>query len=162
MHAIATHGLRRVAIVDFDVHHGNGTEQIFAGHPQVLMVSTFQHPLYPYCGIDPLGPNMVNVPLSPGSDGTAFRAAVTDRWLPAMEAFAPEMIFISAGFDAHREDPLANLMLVEGDYAWVTRQIVALADRYAQGRIVSTLEGGYALSALGRSVVAHVRELVEG
>ena len=161
MHALSAHGLRRVAIADFDVHHGNGTEQIFAGHPQVLMVSTFQHPLYPYCGIDPLGPNMVNVPLPPGSDGSAFRAAVTDRWLPALEEFAPEMIFVSAGFDAHREDPLANLMLVEADYAWVTQQLVGVAGRHANGRIVSSLEGGYSLSALGRSVVAHVGALME-
>jgi acetoin utilization deacetylase AcuC-like enzyme len=160
-HALTVHGLRRVAIVDFDVHHGNGTEQIFAGHPQVLMVSTFQYPLYPYSGIEALGPNMVNVPLPGGSDGTAFREAVTTKWLPALEAFEPDMIFISAGFDAHREDPLANLNLVEADYAWVTRALVAVAHKHAQGRIVSSLEGGYALSALGRSVVAHVRELVE-
>jgi acetoin utilization deacetylase AcuC-like enzyme len=159
-HALAVHGVPRIAIVDFDVHHGNGTEQIFAGHPQVLMVSTFQHPLYPYSGIDPLGPNMVNVPLAAGSDGKAFREAVVTKWLPALEAFAPGMIFISAGFDAHREDPLANLRFVEADYAWVTREIVHIAKKYAHGRIVSSLEGGYALSALGRSVVAHVRELV--
>ena len=159
-HALTVHGVPRIAIVDFDVHHGNGTEQIFAGHPQVLMVSTFQHPLYPYSGIDPLGPNMVNVPLPPGSDGKVFREVVTTKWLPALEAFAPDMIFISAGFDAHREDPLANLKFVEADYAWVTREVAQIAHKYAHGRIVSSLEGGYALSALGRSVVAHVRELL--
>jgi acetoin utilization deacetylase AcuC-like enzyme len=104
---------------------------------------------------------MINVPLPPGSDGVAFRTAVRESWLPAMEQFAPEMIYISAGFDAHREDPLANLMLVEGDYAWVTRELAGVAHRHAGGRIVSSLEGGYALAALGRSVAAHVRELLE-
>jgi acetoin utilization deacetylase AcuC-like enzyme len=161
-HAMETHGLERVAVVDFDVHHGNGTEEIFAGDDRVLMVSTFQHPLYPYSGTHPLGDNMVNVPLSAGSGSEEFRAAVTDRWLPALEEHAPELIVISAGFDAHREDPLANLKLVEADYAWVTRQLMAIARRHAQGRIVSSLEGGYALSALGRSAVEHVRELVAG
>ena len=159
-HACAVHGLERVAIVDFDVHHGNGTEEIFTGDPHVLMVSTFQHPLYPYSGLDNPSPLMVNVPLSPGSGGAEFRTAVTERWLPAMEKYEPQLILISAGFDAHREDPLANLKLVEADYAWVTRELIALARRHAEGRIVSSLEGGYGLSALGRSVAEHVRELV--
>jgi len=161
-HALAAHGLQRVAVVDFDVHHGNGTEDIFQGDPRVLMVSTFQHPLYPYCGTEDPAPNMVNVPLSAGSGSDDFRAAVVERWLPALEAHKPEFIFISAGFDAHREDPLAGLKLTEADYAWVTRELVAVAARHAQRRIVSTLEGGYSLSALGRSAVEHVRELVEG
>ena len=161
-HALAAHGLQRVAVVDFDVHHGNGTEDIFAGDPRVVMVSTFQHPLYPYCGTEDPAPNMVNVPLSAGSGSDDFRAAVVERWLPALEAHKPEFIFISAGFDAHREDPLAGLKLTEADYAWVTRELVAVAARHAQRRIVSTLEGGYSLSALGRSAVEHVRELVEG
>ncbi|HEY4138744.1 MAG TPA: histone deacetylase family protein [Casimicrobiaceae bacterium] len=159
-HALAEHGLSRVAIVDFDVHHGNGTEEIFTGDHRVLMVSTFQHPLYPYCGLDNDDPKMVNVPLSPGSGGEEFRAAVRDRWLPALDEHRPELIFVSAGFDAHREDPLANLKLVEGDYAWVTRELTQVAARHASGRIVSSLEGGYSLSALGRSVAEHVRELV--
>jgi acetoin utilization deacetylase AcuC-like enzyme len=159
-HAMAAHGVSRVAIVDFDVHHGNGTEDIFAGDPRVLMVGTFQHPLYPYSGLDPLGPNMINVPLAAGSGGAEFRAAVEEQWAPALEAHRPELILISAGFDAHREDPLANLELVENDYAWVTRKLCALADRHAQGRIISSLEGGYSLSALGRSVGEHLRELV--
>jgi len=161
-HALAAHGLERVAIVDFDVHHGNGTEHIFAGDPRVLMVSTFQHPLYPYSGIEDPAPNMVNVPLAAGSGGEEFRAAVRDHWLPALEAHRPQLIFISAGFDAHREDPLAGLKFVEADYAWVTRELIAVADRHAEGRLVSMLEGGYALSALGRSAAEHVRELLAG
>ena len=159
-HALAVHGVERVAIVDFDVHHGNGTEEIFADDPRVLMVSTFQHPLYPYSGMQPMGPNMVNIPLATGSGSDAFRAAVRDHWLPALEKHRPELIYVSAGFDAHREDPLAGLKLADADYAWVTREIVAAAHADAQGRIISTLEGGYALGALGRSVAEHVRELL--
>ncbi|MFO1313408.1 MAG: histone deacetylase family protein [Burkholderiales bacterium] len=161
-HALAAHGLSRVAVVDFDVHHGNGTEDIFQGDPRVLMVGTFQHPLYPYCGFDNPAENMVNVPLPAGAGGEEFRAAVTDRWLPALEKFAPEMILVSAGFDAHREDPLAGLKLSEADYAWVTERLVEVAKRHSHKRIVSALEGGYALSALGRSAAEHVRVLVEG
>ena len=159
-HALAVHGVERVAIVDFDVHHGNGTEEIFADDPRVLMVSTFQHPLYPYSGMQPMGPNMVNIPLATGSGSDAFRAAVRDHWLPALEKHRPELIYVSAGFDAHREDPLAGLKLADADYAWVTREIVAAARAHAQGRVISTLEGGYALGALGRSVAEHVRELL--
>ena len=160
-HALAEHRLSRVCVVDFDVHHGNGTEDIFQGDPRVLMVGTFQHPLYPYCGFEDPAPNMVNVPLAAGSGSDQFRAAVTDRWLPALEKFEPEMILVSAGFDAHREDPLAGLKFTEADYAWVTQQLVAVAARHAKKRIVSTLEGGYSLSALGRSAAEHVRVLVE-
>jgi len=162
-HALHAHELERIAVVDFDVHHGNGTEEIFAGDERVLMVSTFQHPLYPYSGAHPLGPNMVNVPLPAGAGSEEFRAAVTDRWIPALDEQRPELIVISAGFDAHREDPLANLKLVEADYAWVTRELIAAGRRHGKGgkaRIVSSLEGGYALSALARSVTEHVRELV--
>jgi len=126
----------------------------------VLMVSTFQYPLYPYSGLDNDDPKMVNVPLSPGSGGPEFRAAVTERWIPALDEHKPQMIFISAGFDAHREDPLANLALTEADYAWVTREMAQVAARYAEGRIISSLEGGYALSALGRSAAEHLRELI--
>ena len=157
-HALAQ-GLERAAVLDFDVHHGNGTEQIFAGDERVIMVGTFEYPLYPYSGVDPLGPNMYNVPLSAGSGGEEFRAAMTDVCLPALEAHRPQIVFISAGFDAHREDPLANLQFTESDYAWVTARIVDLAQRHAGGRIVSSLEGGYALSALGRSAAEHVRAL---
>jgi acetoin utilization deacetylase AcuC-like enzyme len=160
-HALEAHGLERVAIVDFDVHHGNGTEDIFQGDPRVLMVSTFQHPLYPYCGVDNPAANMVNVPLAAGEGSDAFRAAVVERWLPALDAHRPQLVLISAGFDAHREDPLAGLKLTEADYTWVTHELMGVAARHAQGRIVSSLEGGYALSALGRSVTEHVRVLVE-
>jgi acetoin utilization deacetylase AcuC-like enzyme len=159
-HALSALGLERVAMVDFDVHHGNGTENIFAGDPRVLMVSTFQHPLYPFSGDIPQGDNMVNVPLPPRTRGDALRAAVTDHWLPALERFRPQMIFISAGFDAHREDDMANLGWVEADYAWVTREVLQVAERHAGGRVVSLLEGGYHLSALARSVAAHVKVLI--
>ncbi len=159
-HALAHHRLRRVAIVDFDVHHGNGTEDIFAGDERVLMVSTFQHPLYPYSGAKPMGANMVNVPLPAGSGSDDFRHAVLDAWLPALEAHRPQLLFVSAGFDAHREDPLAELRLVDADYAWVTRELMRVANKHAHGRIVSSLEGGYALSALGRAATEHLREFV--
>jgi acetoin utilization deacetylase AcuC-like enzyme len=158
-HALDGYGLERAAVVDFDVHHGNGTENIFARDGRVLMTGTFQYPLYPYTGVDPLGPNMHNVPLAPGSGSEAFRKAFVERCLPALEAHRPEIVFISAGFDAHREDPLANLNLGDADYAWVTTQIGEVAARYAGGRMVSTLEGGYSLPALGRSAAAHVRSL---
>jgi acetoin utilization deacetylase AcuC-like enzyme len=159
MRALEHHGMRRVAIVDFDVHHGNGTEDIFSGDARVVMVSIFQHPYYPYSGTGVSAPNMANVPLRAGSDGRALKEAVEQVWLPAIEALEPEMFFISAGFDAHAEDDMGGLRLVESDYAWVTTRIRELADRYASGRIVSLLEGGYALSALGRSVVAHLKAL---
>jgi acetoin utilization deacetylase AcuC-like enzyme len=142
------------------VHHGNGTEEIFAGDERVLMVSTFQYPLYPYSGTDPLGPNMVNIPLSPGANGEALREAVNAHWLPALEKHAPELVVISAGFDAHREDPLASLEFTDQDFAWVTRELCDVARRHANGRIVSSLEGGYALSALGRSATEHLRALL--
>jgi acetoin utilization deacetylase AcuC-like enzyme len=158
-HALEHHGLQRVAMVDFDVHHGNGTEEIFRDEPRVLMVSTFQHPFYPYSGIDGRSERMVNIPLAAYSAGREFRAAVERHWLPALEAFAPQMLFVSAGFDAHRDDDLAMLNLVESDYAWVTAEIVRIAGRHAGGRIVSVLEGGYDLHALGRSVTAHLKVL---
>jgi acetoin utilization deacetylase AcuC-like enzyme len=158
-HAVDVRGLSRVAIIDFDVHHGNGTEDIVAGDERILMCSFFQHPLYPHSGAVPLGTNMVNVPVPPYTRGPELRQAIERQWLPALEAFKPEMLFISAGFDAHREDELGQLGLVEADYAWITRQIVQVAETHAQGRIVSCLEGGYALSALARSVAAHLREL---
>lgn len=158
-HAIAKYKLKRVAIIDFDVHHGNGTEEIFADDPHVLMCSFFQHPFYPYSGARPAGDNMVNVPVAAGSDGEVVREAVSQYWLDRLDQFKPELICISAGFDAHREDDMGQLRLVEADYAWITERMVEVADRHAQGRIVSMLEGGYALSALGRSVVAHLRVL---
>lgn len=159
-HAQRHHGISRVALVDFDVHHGNGSEDILAGDDQVLMVSTFQHPLYPYLGDVPKGTNMLNVPLPPRTRGDALKKVVTERWLPALDAFRPELIFISAGFDAHRDDDMANLGWVESDYAWLTARIVEVADRHAKGRIVSVLEGGYELRALARSVGVHVGVLL--
>jgi acetoin utilization deacetylase AcuC-like enzyme len=161
MHALRAHALERVAIIDFDVHHGNGTEEIFSDDERVLMASTFQHPFYPYSGTDHPARNMVNVPLAAGTGSQGFREAVERYWLPALEDFAPQMIFFSAGFDAHVEDDMAMLRLVDQDYAWVTAKVKTIADRHAGGRIVSTLEGGYALSALGRSVVQHLRVLGE-
>jgi acetoin utilization deacetylase AcuC-like enzyme len=158
-HALAVHKLSRVAIVDFDVHHGNGTEDRFKGNEQVLMVGIFQHPFYPYSGAESTASNMLNIPLSAGTDGDEFRMVVSDVWLPRLREFKPEMIFISAGFDAHYEDDMGNMKLLEKDYAWVTEQIKRVADEYAQKRIVSILEGGYSLSALARSVAAHLRVL---
>jgi acetoin utilization deacetylase AcuC-like enzyme len=161
LHALEAHGLERVAIIDFDVHHGNGTEDIFAGDERVLMASTFQHPFYPYCGTEDVASNMFNVPLAAGTAGPGFRKAVSEVWLPALARFAPQFVFFSAGFDAHREDDMAMLGLDDADYGWVTRQIKAIAREYAGGSIVSVLEGGYSLSALGRSVVQHVKVLAE-
>ena len=158
-HALDRRGLKRVAIVDFDVHHGNGTEDIVAGDERILMCSFFQDQLYPFSGGVPKGTNMVNVPVPAYSRGMAVRELIDMEWLPRLEAFRPQMIFISAGFDAHREDDLGQLGLVESDYEWITMQLVAIADRHAQGRIVSCLEGGYALDALARSVAVHVRTL---
>ena len=162
MHALDHHGLDRVAVIDFDVHHGNGTEDVFAGDERVLMVSTFQHPLYPYSGTHDPAPNMVNVPLPEGTGSQEFRDAVREHWLPALLAFRPQLLLVSAGFDAHREDPLAGLSLGDADYAWVTRELCYVANKHAHGRIVSTLEGGYALSALGRAAAEHVKELIAG
>ena len=160
-HALDVMGLQRVAIIDFDVHHGNGTEDIIAGDDRVLMCSFFQHPLYPNSGDVPKGPNMVNVPIPPYTRGLAVREIIDAMWMPRLDAFAPQMLFISAGFDAHREDELGQLGLVEADYEWITRRLVDVAQRHCQGRIVSCLEGGYALSALARSVVAHLRVLAD-
>ena len=156
-HARHAHGVERVAIIDFDVHHGNGTEEIFQNDPHVLMASTFQHPFYPYSGTDDPAPNMVNVPLPAGAGSRQFREAVVESWIPALEGFKPQLVVFSAGFDAHAEDDMAMLRFSDADYAWVTQQVKAVADRHAQRRMVSTLEGGYALSALGRSVVQHLR-----
>ncbi|WP_290874389.1 histone deacetylase family protein [Aquabacterium sp.] len=159
-HALDVHGLERVALIDFDVHHGNGSEDIFRGDERVLMCSIFEKGLYPFNGETATGPNMVNVGLPTRSCGDVFREAVSTQWIPALDAFEPQMVFISAGFDAHREDDMGNLGLVEADYEWVTRQLVGVAERHAQGRIVSCLEGGYVLSPLARSVTAHLKVLI--
>jgi len=159
LHGLEAHGLERVAIVDFDVHHGNGTEEIFAGDERVLMASFFQHPFYPYSGTESPAKNMVNVPLPAGTRGEKVRSVVDEIWLPRLEQFSPQLILISAGFDAHREDDLGQMSLVEADYAFITQRVMDVASRHCQGRLVSSLEGGYNLSALGRSVVAHLRVL---
>ena len=156
-HALDVHGLERVAIVDFDVHHGNGTEDIVAGDERILFCSTFQHPFYPNSGAGPTAANVVNTPLPGGTGSMAFREAVGADWLPRIAAFEPELILISAGFDAHQADDMAGFNLVDRDYGWVTRRLCELADRSANGRIVSTLEGGYDLHALARSVEAHLK-----
>jgi acetoin utilization deacetylase AcuC-like enzyme len=159
-YAFEAYGLARIAIVDFDVHHGNGTEDIFRDEPRLLLCSTFQHPLFPYCGADTVSDHIVNVPLPAGTDGAAYRAVFEARVLPALERFQPELILFSAGFDAHRDDPLAGLNLLEDDFSWITARVMDVAQRHAQGRMVSILEGGYNLKALGRSVAAHIRVLL--
>ena len=159
-HALDAHGLERIAIADFDVHHGNGTEEIFRDDPRVLYLSTFRHPYYPGCGADTGSDHIVNVPLRAGAGSEDFRRAVEDRWLPALEDFRPQFLFISAGFDAHSEDDMGGLRLVEADYAWVTRELADLAARHARRRIVSCLEGGYHLPALARSVQVHIEALM--
>ncbi len=158
-HALAIHGLQRVAIADFDVHHGNGTEDIFHDDDRVMLCSTFRHPYYPYQGAKSGNNHMINVPLAAGTSGEEFRAAVTAHWLPALARFQPQLLLISAGFDAHREDDMGGLALREADYIWVTEQIKEIANQYANKRIVSVLEGGYALSALGRCATAHIKVL---
>lgn len=152
--------LERVAIVDFDVHHGNGTQDIVSDKKGYLFCSTFQHPLYPYSGAGDNSSNIINSPLAANAKSDDFRQAIINDWLPALHEFKPQLIFISAGFDAHKEDDISNMCLTEADYFWVTQQLKIIADTYAQGRIVSVLEGGYALSALGRSVVAHIKGLI--
>lgn len=160
-HARESHGLERIAIIDFDVHHGNGTADAFRDDPRVLMASFFQHPYYPNTGPEPITATNVNVPVPARSGGEVVRQVVQEYWLPALHAHRPQMIFISAGFDAHRDDDMGGMDLVEADYAWITRQIMLVAREHAGGRIVSCLEGGYDLSALGRSVVAHLKVLAE-
>jgi acetoin utilization deacetylase AcuC-like enzyme len=160
-HAFAMHGLQRIAIADFDVHHGNGTQAIFEREPRLLFVDSHQMPLYPGSGAASetgVG-NIANAPYPPLSSGTDVRALWRDALLPRLDAFAPQLLFVSAGFDAHRDDPLAQGLLDAGDFAWITGQLVEIANRHARGRIVSTLEGGYDLDALAASAAAHVDAL---
>jgi len=159
-YALSEYELERVAIIDFDVHHGNGTEDIFRDDKRVLFCSCYQFPFYPFIYGDSEKGHLVNVPLSAGTDSDAFRKAVSAQWLPELHAFKPELIFISAGFDAHKKDPMAQVNLVDEDFSWVTKEIKSIADSYACGRIVSSLEGGYDLHALGTSVVAHLGALL--
>jgi acetoin utilization deacetylase AcuC-like enzyme len=159
-YAISAYGIERVAIIDFDVHHGNGTEAAFYDDPKILMCSFFQHPFYPYSGLEH-SDNMVNMPMPASTKGDVVRKMITETWLPRLRTFQPELILISAGFDAHREDDLGQMGLVEDDYVWMTQRLKEIAKESAGGRIVSCLEGGYNLSALGRSVVAHVKALAD-
>ncbi|NCX25578.1 MAG: histone deacetylase family protein, partial [Burkholderiaceae bacterium] len=140
-YAIETYGLDRVAVIDFDVHHGNGTEAAFINDPHVLMCSFFQHPFYPYSGLDG-GDNMVNVPLPASTNGKVVREMISQTWIPRLHEFKPQLIIISAGFDAHREDDLGQMGLVEDDYVWMTKQLMEIANQYCEGKIVSCLEGG--------------------
>jgi acetoin utilization deacetylase AcuC-like enzyme len=163
LHARAKHRLQRVAVVDFDVHHGNGTQVMFAEDEHLFFASSHQMPLYPGTGRPQeqgRAHNILNVPLDPGSGGTEFRIAWEGKVLPALDAFKPDFIFISAGFDAHRRDPLANLNLTEDDYAWVTTKVCGIAKARCNSRVVSTLEGGYDLQALASSSAAHVNALM--
>ena len=162
LRARKVHGLTRVAVVDFDVHHGNGTQAAVEGDGSLFYASTHQYPLYPGTGAaSEIGVgNVVNVPLRPMAGSSQFRLGVTQRILPALDAFRPELVILSAGFDAHRSDPLAQLMLEEADYTWVTEKLLDIAYRHAAGRLVATLEGGYDLAALAASAAAHVRVLM--
>lgn len=160
-HALEVHGFDRVAVVDFDVHHGNGTENILLDDPRVLMVGFFQHPFYPYSGTEHPASNMLNLPIPAYTKGMDVREMIEAIWMPRLEAFRPQMVFVSAGFDAHREDDLGQLGLNENDFAWITDRIRDVARRHARGRIVSMLEGGYNLDALARSVEAHIRVLAD-
>ena len=155
-YALQNYDLKRVAIVDFDVHHGNGTEHIVAGDQRIMLLSSFQHPFYPHCGSPVSASNILAVPLEAGTTGEVFREKV-GHWFNALNNFQPELILISAGFDAHAEDPMAHLRLVEDDYFWISEQLRFIADECCHGRMVSMLEGGYDLSALGRSVVSHIK-----
>ncbi|MEW8334479.1 MAG: histone deacetylase family protein [Candidatus Thiodiazotropha sp.] len=160
-HAMEVYGLERVAILDFDVHHGNGSEDIFRHDRRVIVCSTFQHPFYPYMAIEESPDHIICAPLEATAKSAEFRQAVTDHWLPPLDHFKPQMLFVSAGFDAHIEDDMSGVSLTEMDYRWVTEQIKAVADKYAEGRIVSVLEGGYEPHALARSVEAHIRVLMD-
>jgi acetoin utilization deacetylase AcuC-like enzyme len=160
VHALTAHQLARVAILDFDVHHGNGTEDIFHDDERVMLCSSFQHPYYPGTGADSGNRHIIPTPLPARTGSAKFRSAIEATWFPALEAFQPELVIISAGFDAHADDPLAYLELREDDYVWITSRIREIADTHAGGRIVSALEGGYNLGALGRSAVAHVQALM--
>jgi acetoin utilization deacetylase AcuC-like enzyme len=160
-HAMEKYAVKRIAILDFDVHHGDGTEEIFTGESRVLFGSSFQHPFYPFSGADTDQPNIMNLPLPSGTTGGQWKQAVTKQWLPRLEAFKPELIIISAGFDSHWEDDMGGFKLLEADYVWFTQEMCKLADKFADGRVISCLEGGYDLSSLGRSVTAHIKQLAE-
>jgi acetoin utilization deacetylase AcuC-like enzyme len=153
-------GFARVAIIDWDVHHGNGTEVMLAGKPNFLMVGSFQHPFYPGSGSPALAANVLNTPLAAGSDGAAIRKVVLEQWWPRIDSFAPDLIIVSAGFDAHVDDDMSALRWQDDDYVWLTQQVLLMANKHCHGRLVSMLEGGYNLAALARCAVAHVEQLL--
>lgn len=158
-YAIEKYGLERIALIDFDVHHGNGTERIFENHPNIMMFSFFQHPLFPHSGTENVAQNMVNIPVPAYTRMKVIEELVKEQWLPKMRDYKPQLIMISAGFDAHREDDMGQLDLTERDFAWLTQQLMEVADECCEGKVVSFLEGGYELSALGRSAVEHIKTL---
>lgn len=159
-HAIEHHKFERVAIVDFDIHHGNGTEDILSHHPQILFCSTYQHPFYPGYAGKSMEELMVNIPLPSGTEGAAFRTAVTEEWIPALKKFKPEIIYVSAGFDGHQDDAMGGFNLLDDDYIWVSKEICNIANEFSKGRVISMLEGGYDLASLGRCSAEHVRVLM--
>jgi acetoin utilization deacetylase AcuC-like enzyme len=161
LYALQKPGINRTAIIDFDVHHGNGTEDLIGDHADIFFCSTFQYPLYPGKYGKNVPGRKINLPLAAGSNGDELKRVMNEHCLPALRSFAPDLILISAGFDAHRDDPLASLEFVEDDFAWVTRELVDVAKDTANGRVVSMLEGGYDLPALGKSAAAHIRELLK-
>ena len=159
-HALDEYGLKKVAVVDFDVHQGNGTEDILIGDDRILYCSTFQHPFFPYTRLPENSERVVSIPLDASAKSAEFRAAVTDHWMPALERFQPEMIFVSAGFDAHRDDDMSYISLTDADFQWIIEEIVRVADISASGRIVSALEGGYEIHSLARCAETHIRVLM--
>lgn len=159
-HAINQYDLKRIAIVDFDVHHGNGTENIFREEPKVLYASSYQHPYYPFADPGASHDNIIHMPLAAGTGSQEFREIYIEQLLPQLEKFKPQLIMVSAGFDAHRQDPMAQIRLQDNDYGWVTEVLMDIADRHCDGRLISVLEGGYELDALGRAAFAHVKTLM--
>lgn len=159
MYAVKIHKLKKVAIIDLDVHHGNGTENIFLYEPSVAMASYYQEYIYPFIGNETPRQHMLNIPVPAGTDGKAVQKILKEQWIPFLKEQRPELIYISSGFDAHRDDPLAGMALIDDDYGWITRQLMNFADEYCHGRVISISEGGYHLSALYGSVIAHVKAL---
>jgi len=160
-HAMEVHGLRKIAILDFDVHQGNGTEDIFIGDDRVMYCSVFQHPFFPFTPPPENSKRVISVPLDATAKSAQFRMAIFDKWLPALERFQPEMVFVSAGFDAHQDDDMSNVSLTDADFRWIAEEIVKVAKKHANGKVISVLEGGYEVHSLARCVEAHVRVLMD-
>lgn len=161
LHALDTYNLKRIAVVDFDVHQGNGTEDILIGDDRILYCSTFQHPFFPYTVLPENSERVISIPLDAGAKSEEFRAAISDHWLPALQQFEPEMIFISAGFDAHRDDDMSYVSLTDADFKWISEELMNIARKSANGRIISSLEGGYEPNSLARCVESHLRVLMD-